>query len=126
MTIGKLRIPKIPSSTGPSSASLPLIWSCECSTTRVSASEISETPRSPHSSMRQDFRLVLTNSRPRQARPEPRVLPSSVKRHLASILILAIGLLLGRSDFAQKVKLEYDHEVDCSKLRKYDWKEHPF
>lgn len=54
------------------------------------------------------------------------MLPSSVKRHLASILILAIGLLLGRSAFAQKVKVEYDHEVDCSKLRKYDWKEHPF
>jgi len=37
------------------------------------------------------------------------------------ILVLSLP-----SVFAQKVKTEYDHDVNFSAYRKYEWKEHPF
>jgi hypothetical protein len=41
-------------------------------------------------------------------------------------ILLALPLLLPGACFAQKVIIEYDHDVDFSACRKYDWKEHPF
>ena len=43
--------------------------------------------------------------------------------HRTYIFILVLSL---PSVFAQKVKTEYDHDVNFSAYRKYEWKEHPF
>ena len=42
-----------------------------------------------------------------------------------AIFLLLPAFLAGAS-FAQKVIIEYDHDIDFSAYRKYDWKEHPF
>jgi hypothetical protein len=42
-----------------------------------------------------------------------------------AILLVLLVLAAGPSS-AQKVIIEYDHDVDFSGYRKYDWKEHPF
>ncbi len=39
---------------------------------------------------------------------------------------LALLFLLPFASFAQKVKTEYDHDIDFRVYRKYAWKEHPF
>jgi hypothetical protein len=43
-----------------------------------------------------------------------------------AIRFALLGLLAFSSALAQKVVIEYDHDVDFSKYRRYDWKEHPF
>ena len=45
-----------------------------------------------------------------------------VRRAILGVL----PVLLAATAFAQKVKIEYDHDVDFSAYRKYDWKQHPF
>ena len=42
--------------------------------------------------------------------------------------VLAVVLIghLSWACFAQKVKIEYDHDIDLSKYHTYEWKEHPF
>lgn len=48
-------------------------------------------------------------------------------RHFAhSVVRIALPLALAAIASAQKVIIEYDHTVDFSAYRKYDWKEHPF
>jgi hypothetical protein len=42
------------------------------------------------------------------------------------MLRLALLIFLASAAFAQKVIIEYDHTVDFSGYRKYQWKEHPF
>ena len=42
------------------------------------------------------------------------------------VLRLMLPLFLASAALAQKVIIEYDHTVDFSRYRKYDWKEHPF
>jgi len=46
-----------------------------------------------------------------------------MKSHLAHLVLLPV---LAGAAFPQKVKIEYDHSVDFSAYKKYDWKEHPF
>ena len=43
-----------------------------------------------------------------------------------ALRLALFGLLLSTAAFAQKVVVEYDHDVDITKLRRYDYKEHPF
>jgi hypothetical protein len=40
--------------------------------------------------------------------------------------ITLLPLLLAATSFAQKVVIEYDHDVDFTAYRTYDWKDHPF
>jgi hypothetical protein len=47
-------------------------------------------------------------------------------RSLGRAMRVFVGVLLGVSCFAQKVKIEYDHDVNFSGYRRYEWKEHPF
>ncbi len=42
------------------------------------------------------------------------------------VLRLALPALLATAAFPQKVVIEYNHSVDFSGYRKYDWKDHPF
>ena len=42
------------------------------------------------------------------------------------MLRLMLSVFLASAALAQKVIIEYDHTVDFSGYRKYDWKEHPF
>jgi hypothetical protein len=46
--------------------------------------------------------------------------------HAAPAILFALLISMGGSASAQKVIIEYDHDVDFSGYRKYDWKEHPF
>ena len=42
------------------------------------------------------------------------------------VLRLVLPFFLAVTAFAQKVVIEYDHSIDFSAYRKYEWKEHPF
>ena len=50
--------------------------------------------------------------------------PMSIRLPQRAIFLLLPAFLAGVS-FAQKVIIEYDHDIDFSAYRKYDWKEHP-
>lgn len=46
--------------------------------------------------------------------------------HLHRVAILVLPVLLAGTASAQKVRIEYDRDVDFSRYKTYDWKEHPF